>query len=168
MALLRHLIFLIGITGVLVSCDHDSKITPESTIGHFVIQFTYPKEEWDSEGNLIWVPIPGEGVVANLFHKEAICLGYKDASIGIAKLNGEYVHPKYRLESNDKGLACFNNIQAGQYFLVVFTSQWNRYSEKYIDVPLGDTLFLRKDFTPEMYYDLKNEPWDYTIPGYYE
>ena len=60
----------------------------------------------------------------------------------------------------------FKDILAGKYYLVIYTKQWLRYSEKYIEVKGGDTLKLSKDFTASSSFYEDLEPWDYKIPGY--
>lgn len=56
-----------------------------------------------------------------------------------------------------------HNLRAGSYYIVVISTGMTRYTERIIEVPLGDTLKLAKNFSNAAHFDRKLEPWDYVI-----
>ena len=145
------------------SCGEDP-VEPESKIGHLKITVTYPDKVLGSDGSIIdYQPAPGEGVSARLYPKGTYCLGYKDAKLDIAYLEGKIVNPKYRWTSDSLGIINFSNIRSGEYYLLLFSWKLSRYTELDIEVPLADTLGLHKDFTKYGAYVRGLEPWDETM-----
>ncbi len=82
----------------------------------------------------------------------------------VAWIDGEPTGSNYVLKIDDGGGALFKDILAGEYYLVIYTRKWLRYSETYIEVKGVDTLRLSKDFTSDLAFYEGLEPWDYIIP----
>ena len=101
-----------------------------------------------------------------MYDKGAVCLGYKDAMLNLVKIDDEYATSIYMQISNELGIISFNDIPAGEYLLIIYAEQLNRYTEKNIEIVGGDTLALSKKFTYDIALSGGLEPWDYEIPGY--
>ena len=145
-------------------CDNEPD-PPVSTIGHLKLTVTYPEAVIDENGLFAgYTQVPGVGAEARLYNKDSRCIGYKDAGFGIAYIGAKLIQCRYINRSNEKGEISFSNIQAGEYYLTVYARQLYRYTQKYIEVPLGDTLSLIKNFTNAGHYFLDLEPWDYEMP----
>jgi len=126
---------------------------------------TYPEAVKDVDGRLVgFRQVPAAGAVARLYNKDAICKGYLDAKLDLAYIGDKPIISKYEHRTNEEGEISFNNIKAGEYFLILYASQLYKYTEKYIEVPLGDTLRLKKDFTASLSFFKGLEPWDYEVP----
>ena len=138
----------------------------EPTNGHIKVAVTYPEAVVIPDQPLSFIKVPANGAEVRLYDKDAICLGYTDALLNLVKIGDEYSMSEYLLVSNEKGEVLFEDIPAGEYFLIVFARQLYKYTEKYIEVTGGDTLILAKDFTPELAFSNDLEPWDYEVPGY--
>ena len=147
----------------LTSSQCDKTDPPDPPNGHLKLTVTYPEIIIEND-TVYYIHVPGFGAEARLFDKDARCKGYTDAKLGIAFIGDEPVFSKYEQYSNEKGEVLFKDIPAEEYFLIVCARQLHRYTEKYIKVNGGDTLKLKKDFTPDgsFYEDL--EPWDYEVP----
>ncbi len=139
---------------------------PAPAPGHLKISVTYP-EPIIINGSLEgFQQVPGEEAAVILYqNKDARCLGYKDAAVGFAMDGDTVVLPKYRMWTNGDGEVFIENVEAGEYYLTIFTIQVHKYTEKYIEIPVGDTLELKKDFTPDVKFYEDLEPWDYEIPA---
>lgn len=138
----------------------------EPAFGHLKINVTFPKAVVVPDQPVYFVPSPGEGASVNLFDKDAICLGYKDARAGIAWLDDNYTGAKYSKGVDETGMAVFENLMPGEYLLVVCTMKLYKYSEIHIQVGGRDTLKLTKHFTPDLSINEELEPWDHQVPGY--
>lgn len=158
------LVFIILFTNS--ECSQET-VTPESSIGHLRIFVTFPEVVYDEDGLIAgFAPVPGEGAVARLYNKDARCLGYKNAGFGIAHIGENSVQSKYVWSSNERGEIFFDNIQSGEYYLTIYARELYKYTEKFIEVTVGDTLFLAKNFTPSLNIFQDLEPWNYEIPNY--
>jgi len=138
----------------------------EPSNGHIKLSVTYPEAVVIPDQPLSFIKVPASGAEVRLYDKEAICLGYKDAMLNLVKIGDEYSMSEYLLVSNEKGEVLFEDIPAGEYFLIVFARKLLKYTEKYIEVTGGDTLILAKDFTPDLGFSKDLEPWDHEVPGY--
>ncbi len=156
-------ISLLSISILLTSSQCDNEVV--SPYGQLKLNVTFPEVVHEAD-TFYYVPVPGGGAEARLYDKEAICLGYKDAMLNLVKIGGQYASSMYLLVSNEQGEVLFNDIPSGDYYLVVFTRQLSKYTEKYIEVKGGDTLKLVKNFTPDLTYWEDLEPWDHEVPGY--
>lgn len=148
------LIILLGSNG----CDE------ESPYGLIKLSVTYPEAVVVPDQQTYFIQVPGVGAEVRLYDNEAICLGYKDAMLNLVKIGDEYATSKYLLLTNEMGEVLFEDIPAGEYFLIVYARQITKYSQKYIKVDSGDTLILTKDFTDDGAYYKDLEPWDHTVP----
>lgn len=148
------LVFLLAIFG----CENE---TPN---GQLIVSVTYPEAVVVPNQPTYFIQVPGVGAEVRLYDKNAICLGYKDAMLNLVKIGDEYATSKFLQVANEKGDAVFEDIPAGEYFLIVYARQITKYSEKYIEVKSGDTLMLAKDFTDDGAYYKDLEPWDHTVP----
>lgn len=144
----------------------NSQCYKEPSFGHLKLTVTYPKAVVVPNQPVYFVPAPGEGAYINLFDKDAICLGYKDATLGIAKLNDTYVGPKYSMGVGETGEAVLKNLMPGEYLMVICARKLYKYTELYIEVGGRDTLKLTKNFTPDGAYFKELEPWDHEVPDY--
>jgi len=106
---------------------------------------TYPEVVHEAD-TFYFVPVPGVGSEARLYDKDAHCPGYRDAMIDIAWIDGEPSGSIYALQVDDEGEALFKDIPTGDYYLVIYTRKWLRYSEKYFEVTGSDTLRLSKNY----------------------
>jgi hypothetical protein len=158
-----YLLFFL-VAYLIISCDRDPDPELKSTIGHLKIYVTYPEVIIDSNGLYFGVrKVPGEGASAKVYNKNAVCLGYKDAQIGIAWLNEKYVTTNYYSDADEKGEIRLYNIQKGEYNIVLYSSELQRYSDTVVEVHTGDTLELSKDFTRYGRYVRAWEPWYETM-----
>jgi hypothetical protein len=146
-------------TLILLGCEKE----PEN--GHLKLNVTYPEAVVEN-GMLYFIPVPGVGAEARLYEKQARCIGYKNAGFGIAHIGENSVQSLYVSLANEKGEILFEDIEAGEYYLTVYARQQYKYTQKYIEIPSGDTLRLNKDFTPELSFFEDLEPWDYEMPEY--
>ena len=164
----RHSLFLITTFILLTSADCENEPEPEplvSSIGNLKITITYPEAVIENGEKVGYIHVPGVGAEVSLFNNNHVkCLGYKDATLGRV-LDGEVlVQPKYTICANESGEIMFQYIQAGEYYLLVVARDLYRYSEKYINVTVGDTLELIKDFSYSGSFFKDLEPWDYDMP----
>ena len=148
---------------LLTSSDCDNENEPDPPIGHLKLTVTYPEAVVEN-GTIYWIQVPGVGAVARLYDKDARCIGYKDAGFGIAYIGGNSIQCQYVLSANEKGEILFKDIQAGDYYLTVYAREISKYTQKWIEVPFGDTLKLAKDFTASLTFYEDLEPWDYVMP----
>ena len=146
---------------LLTSSQCDREVV--SPYGHLKLTVTYPEVVHEVD-TFYFISVPGVGSEARLYDKDAYCLGYRDAMIDVAWIDGEPTGSKYVLKIDDGGEALFKDILAGEYYLVIYTRKWLRYSEKYIEVKGRDTLKLSKDFTSDLAFYEGLEPWDYVMP----
>jgi len=151
---------LLCILILLTSSHCDNEVV--SPYGHLKLTVTYPEVVHEAD-TFYYVPVAGVGSEARLYDKDAYCLGYRDAMADVAWIDGKPTGSIYALNVDDKGEALFKDIPAGDYYLVIYTRKWTRYSEKYIEVIGGDTLELSKNFTASGSFDEGLEPWDYKI-----
>ena len=154
---------LLSISILLTSSHCDNEVA--SPYGQLKLTVTYPEVVHEAD-TFYYVPAPGVGAEARLYDKDAQCLGYRDAKLDVAWVDDKAVASKYTKLSNETGEALFKDIPSGEYYLVVFTRQLSKYTEKYIEVSGGDTLKLVKNFTPDLTYWEDLEPWDHEVPGY--
>lgn len=140
-------------------CDNEE----EPTDGHFKLKVTYP-ELVNENGKLSIIQVPTDDAVARLYNKDAICKGFKDASLDIVWIGEENYSSLIKKRSNELGEIIFADIEAGEYFLIVYAAQLYRYTEKYIMIPPDDTLKLNKNFSNASIYHQELEPWDYVMP----
>ena len=145
---------------LLTSSQCDNEVDPPN--GHLKLTVTYPEAVTETD-SLYFIQVPGVGAEARLYDKDARCLGYKDAGFGIAYIGANSVQCIYVLQVNENGEILFEDIEAGEYYLTVYARQIYKYTQKYIEIPVGDTLKLTKDFTPELYFFEDLEPWDYEM-----
>jgi hypothetical protein len=137
------------------ACDkHEPGI--ESQIGHFELNITYITNGIDGQ-------IPDEGSRLYIFGEQAKCIDYWDAIQGFATLDGKTTTYRYSGRANENGDIFMYNLRAGSYYIVVISTGMTRYTERIIEVPLGDTLKLAKNFSNAAHFDRKLEPWDYVI-----
>jgi hypothetical protein len=162
----RLTIFLISAFILMTGSECEKSPEPvESTIGHLKITVTYPEVVIENGKNIGFIHVPGEGAEVSLFYnKNAKCLGYKDALLTRALEGDTLVQPKYVTRADETGEILFQNIQAGEYYLLVVARKLYSYSEKYISVNVGDTLELKKDFSYSAHFFKKLEPWIYEMP----
>ncbi len=152
------ILFLLTMNLILSGCEEESDPN-----GHLKLSVTYPEAVVEN-GTISWIQVPADGAEARLYEKDAICLGYKDAMLNLVKIGDHYATSEYQLVSNEQGEVLFCDIPSGEYFLIVYARQISKYTEKYIEVHGGDTLKLKKDFTPEGSFFKDLEPWDYVMP----
>lgn len=138
----------------------------EPTNGHLKVTVTYPEAVVIPDQTTYFIPAPAEGVEVRLYEKDAQCLGIRDARIDVAWIGDDPVYSLYSQVSSKMGEVVFNDLPAGEYYLVIFARQLYKYTEKYIEVMGGDTLKLKKDFTPAAQFTNDLEPWDYEMPEY--
>lgn len=138
----------------------------ESPIGHLNLKVTYPEAIVIPDQPTYFKQVPGEGAEARLYEKQARCIGFKNAGFGIAHIGEESVGCLYVFNANEKGEILFKNIEAGEYYLTIYARKLSKYTEKYIEIYIDDTLSLKKDFTPEGAYFEDLEPWDYVMPPF--
>ncbi len=137
------------------ACDkHAPEI--ESQIGHFELNITYIINSVEGQ-------IPDEGSRLYIFGEQAKCIDYWDAIQGFATLDGKTITYRYSGRANENGDIFMHNLRAGSYYIVVVSSARRKYSERNIEIPLGDTLKLTKNFTNSATYFQELEPWDYVI-----
>ena len=161
---MRHItLTVLCVTILLTSSQCENETDPPN--GHLKLVVTYPEVVHEAD-TFYYVPAPGVGAEARLYDKDAQCLGYRDAKLDVAWVDDKAVASKYTKLSNETGEALFKDIPSGGYYLVVFTRQLSKYTEKYIEVSGGDTLKLVKNFTPDLTYWEDLEPWDHEVPGY--
>jgi len=161
---MRCLTITILCASLFLTCSQCGKSDPPN--GFLKINITYPKAVVVPNQPTYFIQVPAIGAEVRLYDKDAICLGYKDANLNLVRVGDQYATSIYRLVSNEKGEVLFEDIPAGEYFLIVFARKLYKYSEKYIEVTDGDTLILAKDFSPELGFSNDLEPWDYEMPGY--
>ncbi len=137
---------------------------PENVTGNLKISITYPEAVIENNELVGYAPVPGDGAVARLYDAEAECIGYLDAKLDIAFIGDQPVISQYQDISNSRGEIIFRSIKAGRYYLIIFSGKLYRYTEKYIEIPSGDTLHLHKEFTIMSNYSEDLEPWDATMP----
>jgi hypothetical protein len=111
----------------------------EPLVGHLKLTVTYPEAVYEN-GTKYWIDVPG--------------------------IDGNPIGADYVKISNEKGEALFTDIPIGEYYLIVFSGEITKYTEKYIKIDGGDTLNLAKNFTPDLAYFNNLEPWDYEVPDY--
>ena len=150
---------LLTMTLILTGCEKD----PDPK-GHLKLIVTYPEAVVIPDQQTYFIQVPADGAEARLYDKDAQCWGIRDARIDVAWIEGKPVGSKYAQFSNEKGVVVFNDIPAGEYYLVVFARQLTKYTEKYIELMGGDTLRLTKNFTDDLGYFNDLEPWDYEVP----
>ena len=146
---------------LLTSSECDNEADPP--IGHLKLTVTYPEAVVEND-SLYFIQVPGVGAEVRLYDKDAQCTGYRDAKIDVAWIEGKPVGSKYVQLSNEMGEILFNDIPAGEYYLVVYARQLSKYTEKYIEVNGGDTLKLTKNFTDDLTFYEDLEPWDHKVP----
>ena len=153
----RYCISFLTMILMLSSCDR----WPDT--GNLKITVTYSEAVIDN-GTISWIQVPA-GASAKLFDKDAICLGFKDARMGIGYIGDDLVLNKFSQATDEKGEIVFIGLPAGEYFLTL-TTGWAlaKYTEKSIEVIDGETLELVKNFTEDREYYEKLEPWDYETP----
>ena len=147
---LYQLVFL------FTGCDEQE---PElkSEIGHFELKLTYTTHS---------DPLPDEGSKMYLFSDQAKCPDFYEAMQGFARIDGKTITSRYRARADENGEIYIHNMKAGSYYMVVISSSREKYTEKMIDVPLGDTLKLYKNFHNSAHHWHDLEPWDYVQPDY--
>jgi hypothetical protein len=145
----RFTVFLITAIILLTGSECENSPEPmESSIGNLKITITYPEAVIENGEKIGYKHVPGVGAEVSLFYNNnAKCLGYKDATLGRALEGDTLVQPKYVMRANEKGEIMFQFIQAGEYYLIVVARAHYSYSEKYVQVTVGDTLELKKDFS---------------------
>ena len=148
---------------LLTSSECDNEADPPPPIGHLKLTVTYPEVVIEND-TMYWIQVPGVGAEARLYNKDARCIGYKDVGFGIAYIGDKSVQCKYVLHVNEKGEIILKDILAGEYYLTVYARQLYKYTEKYIEVAVGDTLKLIKNFTASGSFFKDLEPWDYEMP----
>lgn len=159
---MRHLsLSVLCITILLTSSQCENEVVPP--YGHLKLTVSYPELVVEND-TFYFIQVPGVGAMARLYDKDAQCLGFRDAKIDVAWIGDDATYAKHTQAINEIGEALFKDIPVGEYYLVVFTGQWYRYTEKYIKVTGGDTLNLTKDFTADLTFDKDLEPWDYVMP----
>ncbi len=141
-----------------------SQCEKESPYGHLKVTVTYPEAVYEN-GTKYWIDVPGMGAEVRLYDPDAQCLGIRDARIDVAWIDGNPIGADYVKISNEKGEAVFTDIPTGEYYLIVFSGEITKYTEKYIKIDSGDTLNLAKNFTPDLAYFNNLEPWDHEVPG---
>jgi len=160
----KRLITLLVLCSAIILSSSECNTDTDPLIGHIKLLVTYPEAVVVPDQPTYFIQVPGVGAVARLYDKDAECTGYKDAGFGIAYIDGELALSKYVATANDEGEILFENIEAGVYYLTVYAREIYKYTEKYIDVPAGDSLNLIKDFTPSGSFFKDLEPWDYEMP----
>jgi len=141
---------------LFTGCDEQE---PElkSEIGHVELKVTYII-------NTLPGQFPDEGSKMYLFSDQAKCPDFYEAMQGFARIDGKTVTSRYRARVDENGEIFMYNIKADSYYMVVVSSFHERYTEKIIEVPLGDTLKLHKNFSNSAKYWHDLEPWDYVKP----
>jgi len=158
---MRQLSFIVLYTTILfTSAQCNKESDPQN--GHLEVTITYPEVVIKSD-TMYWFSVPGVGAEVRLFDKDAECLGYKDARLGRALIGDELAQCKYVANPNTEGKILFEDVEAGEYYLIVYAGQLYKYSEKYIEIIGGDTLKLTKNFTPSGSFFKDLEPWDYVM-----
>lgn len=137
----------------------------ESTVGHLKVTVTYPEAVYENS-TISFIPAPGVGAEVRLYDKDAQCLGIRDARIDVAWIGDDATFSIFAQDTKENEEVLFAEIPAGEYYLIVFSSQLTKYTEKYIEVNGGDTLELTKDFTPDLAFFNDLEPWDHKVPDY--
>jgi len=155
-------IAIIAIFTIIVLIGSGCEKEPPS--GHISLYVTYPEAVVVPDQPLSFIQVPASGAEARLYDNDAQCWGIRDARADVAWIDGKPTGSIYVQRSNEKGVAVFNDIPAGEYYLVVYAKQLYKYTEKYIEVYSGDTLKLTKDFTADLGYSNGLEPWDYVMP----
>ncbi|RLD93069.1 MAG: hypothetical protein DRJ13_15965 [Bacteroidetes bacterium] len=125
---------------------------------------TYPEAVVEPDQPLSFIQVPANGAEVRLYDKDAQCWGIRDARSGVAWIDSKPTASICTQKTNEKGEALFNDLPAGEYYLVIYAKQLYKYTEKYVDVYSGDTLKLTKDFTADLGYSNDLEPWDYVMP----
>lgn len=153
----RYCILLLTLILMISGCDR----WPDT--GNLKITVTYSEAVLDN-GTVSWIQVPADAS-AKLFDKDAICLGFKDARMGIGYIEDDLVLNKFSQGTDEKGVIELIGLPAGEYFLTLNTG-WDlaTYTEKSIEIIDGETLELVKNFTADREYYEKLEPWDYEIP----
>lgn len=141
---------------LFTGCDEQE---PElkSEIGHFELKVTYITTTNPGQ-------FPDEGSKMYLFGDQAKCPDFYEAMQGYARLDGKTITSRYRARADENGEIYIHNMKAGSYYMVVISSFHESYTEKIIEVPLGDTLKLHKNFSNSAKYWHDLEPWDYVKP----
>lgn len=87
----------------------------------------------------------------------AKCPDWVSSIIGKAYVGEEESDYQYKAEADVNGEIHINNIPSGYYYIVLTSEGRYTYSDKIIDIPLGGTLDLVKNF----YYrhEFEEEPW---------
>ena len=155
-------LLVLSIAILLTSSECGQELDPP--VGNLKLTVTYPEVVIEND-TMYWIQVPGVGAEARLYNKDARCIGYKDVGFGIAYIGDKSVQCKYVLHVNEKGEIFLKDILAGEYYLTVYARQLYKYTEKYIEVAVGDTLKLTKDFTPSLSFFKDLEPWDYEMPA---
>ncbi len=153
----RYCISFLTVFLMLSSCSR----WPDT--GNLRIIVTYPEVVFEG-GTISWKPVPAEGASAKLFDKNATCLGFKNARMGIGHIGDDIVIYKFKQISDEKGEIIFNGLPVGEYFLTLTAWDLSKYTEKYIEIIDGKTLELEKNFTEDLQFYEKLEPWDYEVP----
>lgn len=125
-------------------------------------------EKWKGPGNLeITVSYyyndfigykPDVGAKAYLYSDiNASCPDYVSSIIGNAYVGGEEIRNEYFGRADVEGKVLIENIEPGQYYLVLVSEGRFTYSEKYPEIDPGETTRLVKNF----YYkhEFEKEPW---------
>jgi hypothetical protein len=154
----RFCISLLTLILMLSSCSR----WPDT--GNLRITVTYPEAVLEG-GTISWIPVPADGASAKLFEKNATCLGFKNARMGIGHIGDDIVIYKFKQVSDEKGEIVFNGLPVGEYFLTLTAWDLSKYSEKRIEIIDGETLELVKNFTEDHQFYEKLEPWDYEVPN---
>jgi hypothetical protein len=153
------MVFIFALCQMIFLFTGCEKQEPElnSEIGHFELKVTYIINTRTGQ-------FPDEGSKMYLFSDQAKCPDFYEALQGYARIDGKTVFRRYWARADENGEIFMYNIKADTYYMVVVSSFHERYTEKIIEVPLGDTLILHKNFSnsARFWHDL--EPWDYVKP----
>lgn len=136
----------------------------EPPTGHIRLFVTYPEAIVEPDQPLSFIQVPASGADARLYDHNAQCWGIRDARNDVAWIDDKPTGSIYANSSNENGEVIFNDIPAGEYYLVVYARQLYKYTEKFIKVYSDDTLKLTKNFTADLGYSNDLEPWDYVMP----
>ena len=148
------LLVLTQIVFLLAGCE--KQVTEAQTyIGHFELTVTYTTRS-DS--------LPDEGSKMFLFSQQAKCPDFYEAVQGFASIDGKTVTSLYRARVDENGKIYMYNLRASSYYMVIVSNFHESYTEKIIEVPLGDTLKLLKNFHNSAHHWHDLEPWDYVKP----
>ena len=137
-------------------CEPEPEPEPESQVGTLHLTVRYQTNKADS--------IPDVGSYGLLFDEDAHSRDYWEAKQGFAQLDGKTVIREFSRKADENGKMQFTSLIAKKYYLVVISASRGKYTEKIIEIPRGDTLYLTKDFTNAAHYREELEPWDYVIP----